>query len=394
MLVSASPASVASQASTVVCGGGSINKRRVRLVIVADTRTETDIQPQSAQPKKKPTKAYLCERAKSGRSVCKKCKQTIQKGALRIGLLTFYPHRNVRWFHADDNACGDAWCAEQLLAKAKMDEFWSLKELASDDRDTLESLLEAAKMKQAVINTEMTLKTTGLMPAVSGQLDMPRFASAITERYNRFRSFRFGLPETEKYGKNWRWRCFLATMLVCNTHETAMLAFTDKLFLVYKTPEDLEKLRGDRTTTKAWMDYADKMDLRHSGKKMTFILRANKLLLDKYDGDVPKERDELEVMNGVGRHVASITMAWCYQRPEFGIDVHVKRILTRWGYIDEGMNDIQIESKVKSLIPEEQIGHFSRAFVDHGQQVCGYTPNCSECHLKHSCPTAAKYMDW
>ena len=382
-----------SLASTVV-------KRRKRLVIVEDFNqdkpTTIDTQlvvAEPVQPKKKATKAYLCERAKSGRSVCKKCKQTIQKGALRVGLLTFYPHRNVRWFHAEDTT-GGYWCAEQLLAKAKIDEFWSMKELASDDHDTLESLLEAAKLKQAVINTEMTLRTNVLMPAVSGQLDMPRFASAITERYNRFRSFRFGLHETERYGKNWRWRCFLATMLVCNTHETAMLAFTDKLFLVYKTPEDLEKLRGDRVTTKAWMDYADKMDLRHSGKKMTFILRANKLLLDKYDGDVPKERDELEVMNGVGRHVASITMAWCYQRPEFGIDVHVKRILTRWGYVDEGMSDIQIENKVKSLIPEGQIGHFSRAFVDHGQQVCGYTPNCSECYLKHSCPTAAKYMDW
>ena len=181
-------------------------------------------------------------------------------------------------------------------------------------------------------------------------------------------------------------------MLVCNTHETAMLAFTDKLFWYTRLRRTLRNY-AEIKTTKAWMD-ADKMDLRHSGKKMTFILRANKLLLDKYDGDVPKERDELEVMNGVGRHVASITMAWCYQRPEFGIDVHVKRILTRWGYVNEGMSDIQIENKVKTLIPEKQIGHFSRAFVDHGQQVCGYTPNCSECYLKHSCPTAAKYMDW
>ena len=389
MLRSDSQLSLASTVGTVT----PANRKRKHLVIVADfgkpVIAQPATEPEAPVQKKKVTKAYLCERAKSGRSVCKKCKKSIQKGELRVGLLTFYPHRNIRWFHAE-NASG---CAEQLLAKAKMDEFWGLKELAGDDKDTLESLLEAAKLKQAIIGSRMTLNAQAL-PVVSGQLDMPRFASAITERYDRFRSFRFGLPETEKYGKNWRWRCLLATMLVCNTHETAMLAFTDKLFLVYKTPEDLEKLRGDKKTTKAWMDYADKMDLRHSGKKMTFILRANKLLLDKYDGDVPKERDELEVMNGVGRHVASITMAWCYQRPEFGIDVHVKRILTRWGYVNEGMNDIQIENKVKTLIPEKQIGHFSRAFVDHGQQVCGYTPNCSECYLKHSCPTAAKYMDW
>ena len=73
--------------------------------------------------------------------------KSIQKSELRVGLLTFYPHRNIRWFHAE-NASG---CAEQLLAKAKMDEFWGLKELTGDDKDTLESLLEAAKLKQAII---------------------------------------------------------------------------------------------------------------------------------------------------------------------------------------------------------------------------------------------------
>jgi len=386
--------SVRSQASTVVL----FRRRRVRLVIVdslkqeqaeAEQAKKSEVaQLKQEQPKKKPNKAYLCERAKSGRSVCKKCRQTIPKGELRIGLLTFYPHRNIRWFHSSS----DLGCADQLLSKATLEEFWNLKTLSSDDKETLVSLLEAQKLQLAIKNTAMTVTHT--LPSVTGELSMPMFASSITERYNRFRSFRFGLPEEQRFGKNWRWRCLLATMLVCNTHETAMLAFTEKLFLVYKTPEELDKLRGDKITTKAWMDYGDKNDLRHSGKKMTFILRANKLLLDKYDGEVPKQREELEAMNGVGRHVASITMAWCYQRPEFGIDVHVKRILTRWGYISEDMSDIQIENKVKSLIPEDKIGHFSRAFVDHGQQVCGYTPNCSECYLKHSCPTAAKYMDW
>ena len=103
-----------------------------------------------------------------------------------------------------------------------------------------------------------------------------------------------------------------------------MLAFTDKLFLVYKTRRTLRNCAEIRRH-KTWMDYTDKMDLRHSGKKMTFILRANKLLLDKYDGDVPKERDELEVMNGVGKtrckHHNGLVLSAIV-----GIDVHVKRI--------------------------------------------------------------------
>jgi len=58
------------------------------------------------------------------------------------------------------------------------------------------------------------------------------------------------------------------------------------------------------------------------------------------------------------------------------------------------MKDIDIEEKVKQQIPEKQLGAFSRAFVDHGQRYCGYTPNCTACPLRGCCPSASQYIDW
>ena len=56
--------------------------------------------------------------------------------------------------------------------------------------------------------------------------------------------------------------------------------------------------------------------------------------------------------------------------------------------MNEGMNDIQIENKVKTLIPEKQIGHFSRAFVDHGRfRYVAIHPTVANVIPKHSCPT-------
>ena len=329
------------------------------------------------KPRKRATRGWLMERAKTGRSGCKMCKKNIEKGEFRIGVITFYPHKNIKWYHMD---CSDRW-----IMGVQFDDFWYKKQMDEDMICTL---------KAKIVELNGRVMVPAKMPEIVGALDMPRFMTAITTRYDKFRSFRFGLPDNQKYTENWKWRCFLATMLVCNTHETAMLAFIDKLFKVYKTPEALEKLRGDQVTTKAWMDFGDKIDLRHVGKKMAYILRANKKLIDNHDGKVPNDRDTLQAMAGVGRHVASITMAWCHEEAEFGIDVHVKRILKRWGYIDDDMHDLHIEDKVKQLIPKNKIGHFSRAFVDHGQQVCGYTPNCDGCYLRSSCPTAAKYLDW
>ena len=327
-------------------------------------------------PKTKHRKVWTIERAKSGRSRCGCCKELIPKDALRLGVITFYPHRNCKWYHFSD-------CMKRVLLGASLERVWGLKEFSSQFSETLDQLLSQ-------------LNATALtrpMPAIVGDMSMPMFATAMTSRYNRFRSFRFGLPEKQMYTKNWNWRCFLATMLVCNTHETAMLAVTDKLFKVYRTPEELAAIEDDRKTQKAWKDWMDTQKLRHTGKKMVFILRANRRLLDEYDGEIPNDRDALEEMNGVGRHVASVTMAWVHQAPEFGIDTHVSRILKRWGYIEDGMDDEQVETIVKRTIPEKQIGHFSRAFVDHGQQVCGFTPDCQNCYLKGSCPTAHKYAD-
>lgn len=325
-------------------------------------------------------KIWTVEVAKSGRSKCVHCKQLIEKGALRLGVVTFYPHRNCRWHHFSH-------CMKRALLGASPERLSGTKQFSAQFARIMEQLMHA-------INATVLTKR---LPTIVGDMDMPMFATAMTSRYNRFRSFRFGLPEEQMYTANWNWRCFLATMLVCNTHETAMLAVTDGLFKVYQNPEALAQLEGDKEKQKAWKDWMDKKQkLRHAGKKMAFILRANRRLLDDYGGEVPNDRDALQSMNGVGRHVASVTMAWVHQAPEFGIDTHVSRILKRWGYIDEGLDEEQVETIVKRAIPEKQIGHFSRAFVDHGQQVCGYTPDCGSCFLKGSCPTGRKYadLDW
>ena len=326
--------------------------------------------------KPRPKKGWVLETAKSGRSKCAHCKELINKGDLRLGFVTFYPHRNCTWHHYGP-------CMRYAAIGATPDRIWGL-----DDFE--EEVVEHVTNELEKIN-KISIKHS--LPGITGEIDMPRFANAITSRYNRFRSFRFGLPEELKYSKNWNWRCFLATILVSNTHESAMLKATETFFTVYPTPESLVKIKDDKVTQKAWMDWMEDRDVRHVGKKVKFLIDTTEILLKEHNGEIPEDREALQRMPGVGRHVASISMAWIHEAPEFGIDTHVTRILKRWGYIDEKCKDIEAERKVKELIPEKQIGHFSRAFVDHGHSVCGFTPDCQSCFLRSSCPTAAKYAD-
>jgi endonuclease-3 len=355
------------QTSAVQTGETRPRRRRsgaVRLVVVEPPKRE------------KVKKAWVLEVAKSGRSKCCFCKTLINKGDLRMGVLTFYPHRNCRWHHYGE-------CMHRSMLGATLDRVWGTSKLGDAMPEGLGAELER-------INATVP---RALLPSISGDLDLPRFATSISSRYTRFRSFRFGLPEDQMYTQNWNWRCFIATMLVCNTHETAMLAFTDKFFKVYQTPEQLLSLDGDDETQDAWIKHATKMDLRHAGKKMTNTIKATRTILERFGGEIPNDRKALQAMRGVGRHVASVTMAWVHESPEFGIDTHVSRILERFGYISKDMDEIQVEEVVKRSVPKEQIGAFSRAFVDHGQQVCGFTPDCQNCFLRRSCPTAAKEVD-
>ena len=330
----------------------------------------------SAPVKSRHKKGWVIECAKSGRSKCAHCHQNIEKDTLRLGLVTFYPRRFCKWHHYGE-------CMQYAAIGATMDRVWGLEQF---DPETIENLRKELEICNALVVPKS-------LPGITGQLDMPRFADAITGRYNRFRSFTFGLPEAEKFNKIWNWRCFLATILVSNTHESAMLNVTQSFFKVYPTPEALMELKDDQRIQQAWMDWMEKRDIRHVGKKIKFLLNTTEILLKDHNGEIPQDREVLEKMPGVGRHVASISMAWIHQAPEFGIDTHVTRILKRWGYIEEKCKDIDAEKRVKELIPEKQIGHFSRAFVDHGQSVCGFTPDCQNCFLRASCPCAAKHAD-
>jgi len=324
----------------------------------------------------KPKFAFVAETAKSSRSTCRTCYDPIPKGSLRIGSIRFHPHRQCLWHHAA--------CAQRLLCGLCLSDLWGSKDL---DETSMKVL--ATQMRTAA-----TMTVAKALATVTGTLDLPRFADALSERYGRFRSFRFGLPETQMYTSNWNWRCFLATMLVCNTHESSMLRVVDQLFRVYRDPQALDALRTDKEAQRAWKDWMESRDIRHSGKKMFFILNANRVLLEDHQGEVPNDRETLQSLPGVGRHVASVTMAWVHNAPEFGVDTHVRRILQRWGYIEAKEPEPLIEAKVKAIVEKDKIGRFSRAFVDHGQTVCGYTPDCSACHLRYSCPTASKQLEW
>lgn len=313
------------------------------------------------------TRKYILEYAKSNRSTCKGCRKKIKKGRLRVGLVTYRPHKTVQWYHMD-TAC------------IKTREFTKKPEdLTYEEDELLSNYLEEAR--KAPIS-----KVFG---AVTGPLSMGQLAQTMTRKFGKFRSFSFGLKE--KYTKNWNWRCLISTMLVCNTKETSMLSFIKPLFTKYPDPESLVKLAYDKEGRMELLREAEKVKLKHGGRKLNYIIGASEVVIK--EGGVPKTRPGLMAIKGVGRHVSSVCMAWIHQRAEFGVDIHVDRIMRRLGWLNDRESVITTEARVKKSVPAKLIGHFSRSFVDLGQTICCYVPRCEECFLQKACPSGQRYAE-
>ena len=360
--------------------------KRCRVVIVSKPRLVihlkdmiVKVSPEAKEmlrKKRRKRRLLIIERACSGRSKCKVCRGYIEKDSYRVGIITFIPHRNVKWHHLSKK------CVARLTLSLLLDKSIGWRELPECQKE---------------IARQYWMKDGLAIPSLyglSGPLDMSRLATALTTRYDRFRSFRFALPASERYSSNWNWRCLMATMLVCNTREETMLRVTDRLFTEFPNQDSLLALYSNPGRREYWKNYMMKEDLKHAKRKMRNILYATKIIKEEHGGKVPNSREALRRIPGVGAHVSSVTLAWVHKAPEFGIDVHVRRIMERWGMIGKKEKDREVELHVKSEVPSEQLGHFSRAFVDHGQTICGYVPDCANCYLRKSCPTASKYLDW
>ena len=115
------------------------------------------------------------------------------------------------------------------------------------------------------------------------------------------------------------------------------------------------------------------------------ILDIAKELVEKYDGKVPEDIDELTKFKGVGRKTANLVVAKGFNKPAICVDVHVHRICNRWGYVNTKEPD-ETEMALRAKLPVKYWMDFNTLLVTHGQNICKpQNPKCSECSLNELC---------
>jgi len=115
------------------------------------------------------------------------------------------------------------------------------------------------------------------------------------------------------------------------------------------------------------------------------LLATCRILVDRFDGEVPQTREALESLPGVGRKTANVVLNVAYGQETMAVDTHIFRVSNRTG-LAPGKDVVAVEMKLMKRIPKAYMLHAHHWLILHGRYVCvARTPKCFECAVARYC---------
>jgi len=173
-------------------------------------------------------------------------------------------------------------------------------------------------------------------------------------------------------------RILIATILSLRTKDTLTAVVAPRLFAVADTPSAMLKLDEEQIAKLIY-------PVGFYRNKAKSILAICAILLERYDGEVPSDLDQLLELPGVGRKTANLVVTMGFGLPGICVDVHVHRISNRWGYVNT-KNPDATELALRAKLPQKYWLEYNTLLVTLGQNICHPTsPRCSVCPVSSFC---------
>ena len=173
----------------------------------------------------------------------------------------------------------------------------------------------------------------------------------------------------------------VSVMLSAQTTDVNVNRVTDRLFRKYRKPEDYLAVPPEEL----------ERDIYQTGffrQKAKAIRGTMKMLVEEYDGKVPRELDELLRLPGVARKTANVVAAELGNPQGIVVDTHVRRLSQRLGLTRQD-DPVKIERDLQKLVPRERWGVFPHLLIWHGRRVCiARAPRCEDCVVNDLCPSS------
>ncbi|HNB02112.1 MAG TPA: endonuclease III [Nitrosomonas sp.] len=170
----------------------------------------------------------------------------------------------------------------------------------------------------------------------------------------------------------------VAVILSAQATDKSVNLATQKLFLVANTPAKILALGEVRLS-----EMIQRIGLYRTKAKN--ILATCKLLNDLYEGQVPRNREDLEQLPGVGRKTANVVLNTAFGEPTIAVDTHIFRVANRTG-LAPGKNVLEVENKLLKRVPAAFQHDAHHWLILHGRYTCkARKPACHECCISDLC---------
>ncbi|MBF0190864.1 MAG: endonuclease III [Magnetococcales bacterium] len=174
----------------------------------------------------------------------------------------------------------------------------------------------------------------------------------------------------------------VAVVLSAQSTDVGVNRVTPGLFALAADPEAMDRLGEE----------AIRAQIRSLGlfnTKAKNIHALSRLLVERHHGQVPKDRESLEALPGVGRKSANVVLNIAFGQPTLAVDTHVFRVAHRLGLAD-GKTPEAVERQLLACIPETFLLHAHHWLILHGRHVCmARKPACAQCLIRSWCPLGA-----
>jgi len=170
----------------------------------------------------------------------------------------------------------------------------------------------------------------------------------------------------------------VAVVLSAQATDKSVNLATAKLYPVANTPEKILKLGEEKLT-----GYIKTIGLFRTKAKN--VIGLCRMLIDDYGGRVPRTREELEKLPGVGRKTANVVLNVAFGEPTMAVDTHIFRVGNRTG-LAPGKDPLAVEMKLLKAVPEPYRLHAHHWLILHGRYVCvARSPKCAACVVYDLC---------
>ncbi len=175
----------------------------------------------------------------------------------------------------------------------------------------------------------------------------------------------------------------VAVVLSAQSTDKGVNRATEELFKIADTPQKMVALGLDKLK-----HYIKTIGLYNNKAKN--IIALSKELTEKYQGEVPHNREALENLAGVGRKTANVVLNVWFNEPTLAVDTHVMRISHRLNMSD-GKNPLEVEKDLLKVLPDNYKKNANHWLVLFGRYICkAQKPDCPNCPVSSFCHSADK----